>query len=84
MFGAALHCPDPIVRREAARRLRSRPAGDPLQVELLPRLRDDSQTTIRREYLYLMQEKYPDQAVSALRALLLDPHPSVCEAAPTI
>ncbi|MBV9850523.1 MAG: hypothetical protein JO250_12695 [Armatimonadetes bacterium] len=81
IFERAFRSNNPRLRLDAARALRSLPAGDPVQMVFLPRLSHDARASIRCEYLYLCHEKYPERTAWVLRNALLDPHPSVREAA---
>lgn len=81
VFKNAFASNDPLVCRMVARALRARPAGDALQTEFMPRLAHDPLAANRREYLYLIDEKYPERAAWVLRNALTDAHPSVRETA---
>lgn len=76
----ALASSDPVLRFSAAHELRGRLDGQPLQV-VLERLKSDRLMSVRREALYGYVEKLPDLASDVLHAALLDPHPSMREAA---
>ena len=71
---------DTVIRLWAAREIRTRLEGDPLRT-VLDRLKRDRFMPVRREALYAFVEKLPEAAPDELRAALLDPHPSLREAA---
>lgn len=76
----ALASEDPVLRLWAARELRSRLDGQALR-DVLERLIADRFMPIRREALYGYIERLSESAESELVRSLLDPHPSMREAA---